>query len=183
MKSFEKALPHSLCKIVLVTSALVTPGCFGATSPGLAQANGDITPQTQCIQLADPAGGATSGTIGQTETGRFEPVFPLQDVYLVFGAQGGHHIDISLQFYSETLGRWRHEVRLVDSTNEEIVGTGEAVVDVCPSGWSQTDYIRIHLNPTGWVNCRIEISSTPLESVANDRYLDSVDVRVRSPQT
>ena len=168
---------------LFLSSALMLPACFGPTGGIGESSDGHIDAQTQCIQLAEPNGGSTSGKIGQTETGRFEQVFPRQDVYLVFGAQGGHHIDISVQFFTETEGRWRHDVQLIDSTNEEVVGTGEAVLDACTSGWSQTDYIRIHVIPTGWVDCRIEITSTPLDSSINDRLRQSLDVRVRSPQT
>ena len=157
--------------------------CFGPVGTTTGDSTGDIDATTQCIQLAEPSTRSTTGKIGQTETGRFEQVFPLQDVYLIFGVQGGHHIDISVQFFTETEGRWRHEVQLVDSTNDEIVGHGEAVFDSCTSGWSQTDYIRIHVVPTGWVNCTIEVTSTPLDSNDNDRLRQSLDVRVRSPQT
>ena len=173
----------SRCRPLFFPLPLLLSACFGSVGVSGGNSTGDIDATTQCIQLADPVGRQTTGKIGQTETGRFEQVFSLQDIYLIFGAQGGHHIDISVQFYTETEGRWRHTVQLIDSTNEEVVGHGEAVFDACTSGWSQTDYVRIHVVPTGWVDCRIEVTSTPLDTSTNDRLRQSLDVRVRSPQT
>lgn len=169
-------------KLGLSLVILIQSACFG--NPGTGGDNiGNIDPATQCIHLFEPLNGLSVSKIGHIETGRFEPVFPLQDLYLVYGPQGGHHIDISMQFYTADEGRWRHTVQLIDSTNDEIVGDGEAVFDACASGWSQTDYIRIHVVPTGWIDCRIEVSSEPVEGQSNDRVRDSVEVRVRSPQT
>ena len=167
----------------LAACIIFANGCFGTTAPSGGDSDGNIDPATQCIQLADPPTGLASAKIGQIETGRFEPVFPLQDVYLIFGPQGGHHIDISMQFFAPDAGRWRHQVELVDSTNEEVVGHGEAVFDACSTGWSQTDYIRIHVMPTGWVDCRIEVTIDPIEGQSNARLRETVEIRVRSPQT
>ena len=168
--------------LLAAIGTLVQLGCFG--NPGTeGDELGNIDPSTECVPLADPVTGLSDSKIGQIETGRFEPIFPLQELYLVFGPQGGHHIDISMQFYTSDEGRWRHTVRLIDTTNEEEVGHGEAVFDACVTGWSQTDYIRIHVMPTGWVDCRIEVSSEPIEGQSNERLRDTVDVRIRSPQT